>query len=82
MLVVKESGLFEADLQKSLNIFTGAGFSVLAENGLGDKIPIGEALKDQIVAKFKLNQYSLLDLPSLYALLLSDQRAALRSFLE
>lgn len=82
MLGVAEAGLLRADLARSINLFVGAGFSTLAKNHNGKNLPVGNALKDQIVENFGLQSYKSLDLPSLYAVLLSDRRQQLRDFLE
>lgn len=82
MITAVEKGLLIADLNRPLNLFTGAGFSTLAKNAAGDPLPLGGELKSLLVKNFGLDAYSSLDLPSLYAVLLADRRDALRSFLE
>lgn len=82
MLQVDELGLFKADLARSINLFTGAGFSTLAKNATGAPLPVGDDLRKLLVKEFDLSEYSELDLPSIYAVLLADRRDALRSFLE
>lgn len=82
MLKVAEAGLLKADLAKGVNLFTGAGFSVLARNASGDPLPVGDGLKTLLIKEFGLEAYATLDLASLYAVLLADRRAALRDYLE
>lgn len=82
MLKVRESGLLKADLARGLNLFTGAGFSTLARNFLGEILPIGEDLRVLLVKEFELDTYASLDLASLYAILLSDRRDSLRDYLK
>ena len=82
MLKVPEAGLLKADLGKGLNLFTGAGFSILAKNQFKKTLPIGDELKKLLIEEFKLELYSSLDLPGLYAVLLADRRELLRAYLE
>jgi hypothetical protein len=79
---VEELGLLKADIAKPINLFTGAGFSTLAENSSGDKLPVGDRLKTLLIKEFKLSAYESLDLAGLYAVMLADRREELRSFLE
>ena len=82
MLKVAESGLFNADIAGPINLFTGAGFSTLAENVFKASLPVGDALKNLLVKEFALQAYASLDLASLYAVLLADRRDALRTYLD
>tara|TARA_B100000678_G_C18219800_1_gene506703 strand:- start:139 stop:2508 length:2370 start_codon:yes stop_codon:yes gene_type:complete len=82
MFKVEEEGLFRSDLQKPINVFTGAGFSVLAKNALNQTLPVGERLKSDIIQRFDIPQLSDLDLASIYAFISSDRRDELRSFLQ
>ena len=82
MLKVAEAGLFSADLARGINLFIGAGFSILARNSFRQTLPIGNELKTLLVKEFGLESYASLDLPSLYAILLSGRRDALRDYLE
>jgi hypothetical protein len=82
LLKVAETGLFNADIANSINLFAGAGFSTLAKNSRKDCLPIGDELKRLLVNEFSLDQYAGLDLASLYAVLLADRREPLREYLE
>jgi len=82
MLRVAETGLLKADLARGVNLFTGAGFSIFARNARDEKLPVGDGLKSLLIREFNLDAYASLDLASLYAVLLSDRRQALREFLE
>lgn len=43
-----------------INLFVGAGFSILAHDKCGRKIPLGNALRDELASKFgKSNAFSL-----------------------
>lgn len=81
MLAVTERGLFEADLAKEINVFTGAGFSTLARNARNRPLPAGDDLRQGLVAEFNIDAYASLDLPSIYAILRADRREALRNYL-
>lgn len=82
MLTVDEFGLFEADLNKEINIFTGAGFSTLSKNANNQILPAGDDLRKNLITEFKIDAYASLDLPSIYAILRADRRQALRDFLD
>jgi len=82
MLQAVEEGLLKADLSKEINLFVGAGFSTLARNELNKFLPVGDKLKNDLVEEFNLQPYASLDLAGLYAVLLSDRRGDLRSYLE
>lgn len=55
MLGVTDAGLLRADLTKGVNLFLGAGFSTLAGNITGNKLPVGEGLKDLLIREFDLS---------------------------
>ena len=78
MLFVEESGLFAADLSQKINLFAGAGFSVLAKNGSGKYLPVGSELTELLVSEFGLHEYASLDLPSLYAIISSEHKEQLK----
>lgn len=82
MLTVTELGLFKDDLTKEINIFTGAGFSTLSKNVNNQTLPLGDNLKKNLIAEFKIDAYASLDLPSIYAILRADRRQVLRDFLD
>lgn len=37
-----------------MNLYLGAGFSVYAENEIGEKLPLGNEIKDRLVEVFGL----------------------------
>ena len=82
MLKVAETGLFGADICRSINLFVGAGFSTLSRNSFHETLPVGDGLKNLLVKEFSLEAFASLDLASLYAIILVDRRDALRSYLE
>lgn len=80
-LHTKSKALFLADLKREVNLFLGAGFSVLAKNVRSEPIPLGNELRLQLIDHFELGDFSELNLPQIYALILSDRKEALRRFL-
>lgn len=46
MLEIEKTGLFESDLSKPINLFVGAGFSILAKNQFAETLPVGDTLKN------------------------------------
>jgi hypothetical protein len=81
MLPISESALFRQDLEGGINLFLGAGFSVLARNAAGGKLPLGDELKRVIVETIGLQQYEELDLAALYAVAASEERERVNSLL-
>ncbi|WP_314817856.1 SIR2 family protein [Capnocytophaga gingivalis] len=51
--------LFENEIKKGINLFLGAGFSVLAKNKNGSNLPLGNTLNDLIKEKFNMGKSSL-----------------------
>lgn len=81
MIKSDELGLLADDLNGPINLFVGAGFSVLANNASASPIPRGAELKELLIAEFGLEQYRSLELPALYAIIIADRRERLREFL-
>jgi hypothetical protein len=71
---------FERHLQSGINLFTGAGFSHLAEDSTGNQLPIGSKLKDEIIAAFP-GAPSALELPQLCTLISRTKKNELFNFL-
>ena len=46
---------FENYLKSGINLFLGAGFSVLAKNKEDQNLPIGDQLTNELKQKFELN---------------------------
>ncbi len=76
---IQNQNTLEKHLSSGINIFTGAGFSVLAENQ-GKPLPIGNGLRDEILNKFK-GYPKALELPQLCTLISSTKSRELDSFL-
>ena len=78
---VELEATFQRALEDGINIFVGAGFSVLAKNALGQDLPVGDRLRQLLLAEFNLAALSNLDLPQLCTVIESSGRAELREFL-
>ena len=48
MVSIENENNFRSALSKGINLFLGAGFSVLAKNKDGSHLPLGEGLKDEL----------------------------------
>ena len=53
MLEIENQHLFDAALRSGLNLFLGAGFSVLARNAAGT-LPVGNKLAPLLLEEFAL----------------------------
>ena len=69
----------EKHLKSGVNLFTGAGFSTYAESQ-GLNLPVGDALKNEIIAKFPSIPRTL-GLPQLCTLLSATKKNELNDFL-
>lgn len=49
---IESQSTFERCLQEGINIFTGAGFSVLAKDKTDAKLPVGDGLRQELLAAF------------------------------
>ncbi|MCU1302938.1 MAG: hypothetical protein JWQ87_3222 [Candidatus Sulfotelmatobacter sp.] len=65
-----------------INLFAGAGFSVLANDKHGRSLPVGNTLKDELLAFFRMVDAKRLDLAQVCAMLEATQADAFRSFLK
>lgn len=84
MLKVTQPGLLDADLNSSVNLFLGAGFSTLASaniNGLSQQLPTGTDLKSLLIKKFERPELEALDLQSVYTVISSERRIELDTYL-
>jgi len=77
---IENEALFRKYAQKGINLFLGAGFSVEAESTFG-KFPVGDGLKDELIARFGLKKPSRLTLPQICSKIQSTKAAELREFL-
>ena len=60
-LTIQNANTLKEALRKRINLFLGAGFSVLAKNAAGKFLPAGNALRDDLVEVFRRPE--LKDLP-------------------
>lgn len=49
---IANQNFLEHALSTGINLFVGAGFSILAHDTCGRKIPLGNALRDELSEKF------------------------------
>jgi hypothetical protein len=80
-LIIDHEQTLTHHLQSRLNLFLGAGFSVLARDRKGDSLPLGKALASELRSRFGLESLSGLDLPKLCTVIGSRDQGALREFL-
>lgn len=76
---IQNEHLFRHALAEGINFFLGAGFSVAAES-CGKSLPVGDALRTELLDHFKRPKPSALALPQLCQIISSTQRAALNDF--
>ncbi len=81
MLEIENRNSFEQTICDSVNLFLGAGFSVLAKNAADQSLPVGSKLRDELVSTFSLERYESLDLPRLCTILARTRAHELDSFL-
>ncbi len=81
MKIENEHNFVEA-LKRGLNLFCGAGFSVLAKDSLGKPLPVGDSLKKELIMHFKCENLESLDLPKLWVILEQKFRDELRNYIE
>lgn len=75
---IAEEALFAEDIRNGINLFLGAGFSILAKNGGGAYLPDGKALQAALVEELSLSDFADLDLQSLYAVAIQTDRDRVR----
>ncbi len=71
---VEDSSSFKHALGRGINLFLGAGFSVLAKDPFSRDLPIGNALTDELLEKFGSEIGSGLNLAQVYTLLARTRR--------
>ncbi len=72
--------LFENEIKKGINLFLGAGFSILAANKKGLNLPIGNSLNDLVKKKFNMDK-STLNLSQISTILANSKKQEFYSFL-
>jgi hypothetical protein len=76
---IENENIFLAALSQGINLFLGAGFSVLAYDRHARPLPIGGQLAEEISKEFSLPRG--LDLPQLATILNSIDKKTFRAFL-
>ncbi len=76
---IQNEALFRHSLSEGINLFLGAGFSVLAE-GANKKLPVGGDLKDELLDHFKRKKPSSLNLAQLCQIISSTNKDGLVNF--
>ena len=75
--------ILKQDLTGQINLFTGAGFSTGAINKKGNKLPLGEELKKQLIGKFSyLSIDDTMDLPMIITIVSSNLPDEYRIFMD
>ena len=72
--------LFENEIKKGINLFLGAGFSILAANKKGLNLPVGNSLNDLVKEKFNMDKSSL-NLSQISTILANSKKQEFYSFL-
>ncbi|WP_034918364.1 SIR2 family protein [Erwinia sp. 9145] len=77
---IESINTFERSLREGINIFTGAGFSVLSSDRSGRPLPIGDGLRIEILKEFP-GSPTTLQLPQLCTLISRSKRDILNNYI-
>lgn len=78
---IENQASFKHALLHGVNVFVGAGFSVLAKDAAGRSMPVGGTLAAELRAEFDLQGTEDLPLPQLYTLLARTRRERVDAYL-
>jgi len=78
---IENEATFRESINRGINLFVGAGFSVLARDKQGDCLPIGTKFLIELKKHFNLSPSLNLDLPQICTLIERTHRVELRQFL-
>lgn len=81
---IENENSFKSHLEKGINLFLGAGFSVAANGtveGKAKAMPVGDGLRKEILKEFGRDEKSQMSLPQLCQIISKTQRDALNDFL-
>lgn len=78
---IKNPGSFKYALENGINLFVGAGFSILAEDSKGRRLPTGGQLAAELKERFQVNPNLNLPLPQLCTIIESSNALALDQYL-
>ena len=84
MIRFDNRNMFEHEITKGINLFLGAGFSVLAKNGAGEFLPIGNKLSEKVFDDKDLNidkKFRSLELSKLSTIIESTNKDSFQKFL-
>ena len=81
VLIEQEETLRAHLTSQGVNLFLGAGFSVLANDSKGRGLPLVRQLRDELVAEFKQDSLKSLDLDRLYDVLHRKDAKSVESYL-
>src|ERR1700674_3723124 len=68
-MLIERQALFESYLSSGVNLFLGAGFSILAQDQDGRNLPTGKVLRDELAAQLPGHSLESLPLPQLFDVL-------------
>lgn len=77
---IESQSTFERSLREGINIFTGAGFSLLAKDKKGAPLPVGDELRQELLVAFPTAPKAL-QLPQLCTFLSRSKKAELEAFI-
>ncbi len=80
-MFVEKLALLRQALYAGVNLFLGAGFSVLASDKNGNNLPLAATLSKELRDKFEKQAFSNLELQQLYTVIDSSEPEALRAYL-
>src|SRR5262245_15017214 len=78
---IENEHTFKAAARTELNLFLGAGFSILAHDQDGKALPLGAQLHEELLSFFKMPQRRHLDLSQLATILESTDRQRFTDYL-
>jgi len=79
---IENEGTFVKALENKINLFLGSGFSVLALDKNGRKLPIGQSLATELREHFDLKNMETLDLQKLCTVIKATKREQLHMYLK
>jgi hypothetical protein len=80
MIEVENKASFLAAIRSGINLFAGAGWSVLAESSAG-RLPVGDQLSKDLRVHFGVDPHEALDLPQLHTVIASKNTQDLEQYL-
>lgn len=78
---IENENTFKQALENGISLYTGAGFSVLASDSEGKDLPVGNALKDELIENFELSNLVSLELSKLSTILESTRSLEFEKYL-